>query len=83
MCTNARNSECWCAQRISGLSEKLNDTECSYPCEGNRSQICGGSLKLSVYTLSEDKKQDSSSVSLEASGLSALAIAVLVGFYMW
>ncbi|KAL1841288.1 hypothetical protein VTJ49DRAFT_7233 [Mycothermus thermophilus] len=43
--------ECWCATALSGLSVKLADEECDLPCEGNKSQACGGNLKLTVYTL--------------------------------
>ncbi|KAK4151956.1 WSC domain-containing protein [Chaetomidium leptoderma] len=41
--------ECWCAETLSSLSEKLPDSACDLPCEGNTTQACGGNLKLSVY----------------------------------
>lgn len=44
--------ECWCSQHIAGISKKLADGECNFPCEGNSSLACGGSLKLSVYKMS-------------------------------
>ncbi|KAK2050139.1 hypothetical protein LZ31DRAFT_548484 [Colletotrichum somersetense] len=44
--------ECWCAQMISGLSVKFNDSACDLPCDGNQGMVCGGALKLSVYKLS-------------------------------
>ncbi|OAA49288.1 Carbohydrate-binding WSC [Metarhizium rileyi] len=44
--------ECWCAQSIAGISAKLDDSECNFPCEGNNSLACGASLKLSVYRMS-------------------------------
>ncbi|KAK2020225.1 WSC domain-containing protein [Colletotrichum eremochloae] len=43
--------ECWCAQMISGLSVKFDDSECNLPCDGNQGMVCGGALKLSVYKL--------------------------------
>ena len=47
--------ECWCAQHISGASAKLDDGECDTACDGNRTTVCGGSLKLSVsYTPGEE-----------------------------
>lgn len=49
---NKNGRECWCAQSISGIAGKLDDGQCSFPCEGNTSMACGGSLKLSVYKLS-------------------------------
>ncbi|KAI8684143.1 WSC domain-containing protein [Fusarium keratoplasticum] len=45
--------ECWCAPYLSALSEKLHDDNCTNPCEGNSSQVCGGPLKLSIYELSK------------------------------
>ncbi|KAG5750379.1 hypothetical protein H9Q69_008788 [Fusarium xylarioides] len=45
--------ECWCAPYLSSLSVRLSDGECENSCEGNSSQVCGGSLKLSVYELAE------------------------------
>jgi hypothetical protein len=41
--------ECWCAQYISVFSTKLDESHCSLPCVGNTSEVCGGSLALSVY----------------------------------
>ncbi|EON99677.1 putative wsc domain-containing protein [Phaeoacremonium minimum UCRPA7] len=43
--------ECWCAQHISGLSVKFADNECDLGCDGNQTQTCGGTLKLTVYAL--------------------------------
>ncbi|EHK50006.1 uncharacterized protein TrAtP1_007880 [Trichoderma atroviride] len=44
--------ECWCAQTLAGIAEKLDDTACNYPCEGDNTTACGGSLKLTVYRVS-------------------------------
>ncbi|KAL0465426.1 WSC domain-containing protein [Neurospora intermedia] len=43
--------ECWCASQIFSLSAKVADAECDLPCDGDESQICGGSLRISVYDL--------------------------------
>lgn len=43
-----QHRECWCAQTLSSLSEKVPDSECNLPCEGNTTQACGGNLKLTV-----------------------------------
>ncbi|KAK0618114.1 WSC domain-containing protein [Bombardia bombarda] len=40
--------ECWCAQQISGLSVQSPDGDCNLPCDGNKTEACGGVLKLSV-----------------------------------
>ncbi|KAK0673252.1 WSC domain-containing protein [Cercophora samala] len=44
--------ECWCSQTLSTLANKLADKECDLPCDGNTTQSCGGSLKLTVYITS-------------------------------
>ncbi|KAJ6445867.1 carbohydrate-binding WSC [Purpureocillium lavendulum] len=44
--------ECWCSQSIAGISKKLDDNQCNFPCEGDNTTACGASLKLSVYRLS-------------------------------
>jgi hypothetical protein len=45
-------SECWCGDSLAGISKKLDDTECNYPCEGNETIACGGALKLTLYRTS-------------------------------
>ncbi|KAM3532594.1 hypothetical protein NHJ13051_000057 [Beauveria bassiana] len=44
--------ECWCAQNIAGIAQKLDDGECNFPCAGNKTHACGGQLKLNVYRMS-------------------------------
>ncbi|OAA82119.1 Carbohydrate-binding WSC [Akanthomyces lecanii RCEF 1005] len=44
--------ECWCAENIAGIAQKLDDKECNFPCAGNKTQACGGQLKLNVYRMS-------------------------------
>lgn len=41
--------ECWCAPYLSALSAKLDDSSCDLACVGNTSEICGGSLRLTLY----------------------------------
>ncbi|CAN8099356.1 unnamed protein product [Discula destructiva] len=43
--------ECWCAQTFNTLSSKVHDGDCDLVCDGNASQYCGGSMRLSLYTL--------------------------------
>ncbi|KAK3695397.1 WSC domain-containing protein [Podospora appendiculata] len=43
--------ECWCAQQLSPLAKKQPDGECDLPCEGDKTELCGGSLKLTIYTV--------------------------------
>ncbi|UKZ53745.1 hypothetical protein TrVGV298_007544 [Trichoderma virens] len=42
----------WSRYTLSGIAEKLDDTACNYPCEGDNTTACGGSLKLTVYRVS-------------------------------
>ncbi|KAK1755340.1 WSC domain-containing protein 2 [Echria macrotheca] len=62
--------ECWCAQSLSTLSPRLQDTECNLPCEGNASLACGGRLRLSVYI-------SGASSSIQSSSCGVLGILVL------
>ncbi|KAF1983557.1 WSC-domain-containing protein [Aulographum hederae CBS 113979] len=41
--------ECWCADYLSALSNKLDDSECNMPCMGDDTEACGGRLALTLY----------------------------------
>ncbi|KAK3329711.1 WSC domain-containing protein [Apodospora peruviana] len=45
-------SECWCAQTLNPIADQFADSACDLPCDGNKTQACGGSLKLTVYMIS-------------------------------
>ncbi|KAH6660061.1 WSC domain-containing protein [Truncatella angustata] len=34
--------QCWCANRISSLSTRLEDAACDTQCDGNTTEACGG-----------------------------------------
>ncbi|KAK3943042.1 WSC domain-containing protein [Diplogelasinospora grovesii] len=38
---------CFCGETVNGA--QLDDSQCTYPCTGNSSEICGGSNIISVY----------------------------------
>ncbi|KAI5359093.1 putative hem peroxidase, carbohydrate-binding WSC, hem peroxidase superfamily [Septoria linicola] len=42
-------AECFCDYQLSGATQEP-DTDCSMPCKGNSSQICGNGNRLSVYS---------------------------------
>ncbi|KAI9171569.1 WSC domain-containing protein [Paramyrothecium foliicola] len=67
--------ECWCGQVLAGISAKLDDDQCSFPCDGDNSTACGGSLKLSVYRLGSAANAMSISTIWAASGI-ILALAI-------
>ncbi|KAK4033135.1 putative fungistatic metabolite [Parachaetomium inaequale] len=66
--------ECWCAQALSSLSEKVPDSECNLPCEGNTTQACGGNLKLTVYMAGAAAARVSWAIGLVAVGAMSLAL---------
>jgi hypothetical protein len=50
--------QCFCGDQLNG-SNKLAESECSMPCEGDASETCGGSMTLSVYTSNSTTKRSS------------------------
>ncbi|KAK4176316.1 WSC domain-containing protein [Triangularia setosa] len=67
--------ECWCSQSLSGLSSKVADSECDLPCDGNSTQACGGSLKLTVYIAGA-----AAHLAGRSSLLASLAVVVIMVF---
>ncbi|KND89522.1 WSC domain-containing protein 2 [Tolypocladium ophioglossoides CBS 100239] len=61
--------ECWCSQSLSGISKKLDDGQCNFPCEGDNTTACGGSLKLTVYRLSSASTRVTGSALLATFGV--------------
>lgn len=45
--------ECWGAKYLSAFSTELSDSNCSYACEGNSSEVCGGSLTITLFNLTQ------------------------------
>jgi WSC domain len=72
--------ECYCANLLNGLSNKLPDSSCNLPCAGNSSQICGGDLALTVYQQQTSTKGAGIKGVREApvSSILALGIAIAV-----
>lgn len=71
------NRECWCSQNIAGIAVKLDDNQCNYACEGNKSMACGGSLKLNVYRASAGVHGAAVSGAAAALALAGLAMSWL------
>lgn len=75
--------ECWCSPYLSALSNKLDDSQCDLPCEGNNSELCGGALRLSLYQQSTSTKGAGiKTQKAEMGSLLALGIAIGVGLCM-
>ena len=36
--------ECWCAPDLNSFANKLPDANCTLPCAGNTTEVCGGPL---------------------------------------
>ncbi|RDL34535.1 uncharacterized protein BP5553_07663 [Venustampulla echinocandica] len=75
--------ECYCARYVSSLSSKLPDSSCNLPCKGNSSQICGGSLSLSVYQVKSSKEGSGIKVVREAPVGSVLALGIAMGVSLY
>lgn len=43
------SSECYLADVVSSASVRLDETRCNMPCSGNRQQLCGGSMAMSLF----------------------------------
>jgi hypothetical protein len=39
--------ECFCGASVNGV--QLPESDCSYPCTGDKSEVCGGNDIISVY----------------------------------
>jgi len=80
--------ECWCSQYLNVDSVKLPDANCTFRCSGDEAEVCGGSLKLTLY---QRKNNTSGSGTLKSDAarkvakfwgygtLSAVPLAVVVG----
>jgi hypothetical protein len=41
--------QCFCGNTLGSASVKVGDGLCNMVCEGDKTQLCGGGLKLTVY----------------------------------
>lgn len=41
--------QCWCGDDSFGVYGEISEDVCSFPCEGDADQFCGGFDALSVY----------------------------------
>ncbi|KAK6522495.1 hypothetical protein TWF281_001941 [Arthrobotrys megalospora] len=72
-------SECWCGPYLSGLSQKLEDTQCNLGCAGNNSEACGGALRVSVYKLESGAVRAwNNLVSIQHAALAAVVSVVVL-----
>ncbi|KAN0122276.1 WSC domain containing protein [Hyaloscypha variabilis] len=75
--------ECYCANLLNAISNKLPDSSCDLPCAGNSSQICGGDLALTVYQQqSTTTKGAGVKAAREAHVGSVLALGIAIAFLL-
>ena len=41
--------ECYCGNKFPVKPKLVADAKCDMPCNGNKTEICGGKLLISVY----------------------------------
>ncbi|KAI6709198.1 hypothetical protein B2J93_7733 [Marssonina coronariae] len=71
--------ECWCAPLVTSLATKLDDSACDLACQGNTSERCGGSLRLSVYGQKSGSQGSGVKAVHQAPVGSILALGVAMG----
>ncbi|KAL2072576.1 hypothetical protein VTL71DRAFT_11919 [Oculimacula yallundae] len=72
--------ECYCSHFLSSIAQHLDDSACDLACQGNTTQICGGALKLTVYTITKaSKKGGAGKVGHVAPVGSILALGIAMG----
>src|ERR1700753_4005532 len=59
--------ECWCGPSLATGSAEAPSTDCSYVCDGDATEICGGSRRLSLYKLKSSSSSSSSVTSTTSS----------------
>ncbi|KAG9238658.1 WSC domain-containing protein [Amylocarpus encephaloides] len=74
--------ECYCSHYLSSISAKLPDATCNLACVGNSSEICGGSLALSVYQAKKSTKSESVKGAQKSPMASVLALGIAMAFLM-
>lgn len=50
------SGQCFCSNSLDG-GKAASDSECSMPCDGNASETCGGSARLSLFQKTGAKKK--------------------------
>jgi len=75
--------ECWCSPYLSSIAALLLDSDCNLACEGNSSEICGGSLRLSVYNQSSSTKGEGGKALEPRSITRTSLLALVVGIAGW
>ena len=45
--------ECYCGDELAAGSVKAPETDCTFPCSGSSTELCGAGFRLNVYTTGE------------------------------
>ncbi|KAH8655081.1 WSC domain-containing protein [Tricladium varicosporioides] len=74
--------ECYCGDEFSDGSVELAATDCTFPCMGDQTEVCGGGSKLSIYSfdsISNPSSASSTSTSAPTSTPSSASLYVANG----
>ncbi|OAQ97661.1 hypothetical protein LLEC1_04963 [Akanthomyces lecanii] len=63
--------ECWCDSYLAAQASKVSDAECSKPCSGDGSKMCGGSNRINVYLAKDLESMEPCSSSVTTSSTTA------------
>ncbi|WRT68154.1 uncharacterized protein IL334_005129 [Kwoniella shivajii] len=63
--------ECYCGNTLTAGSITATDGRCNMPCMGNKLQICGGPVGLSLYNISQNTSTSSTSGSSISSAVTS------------
>lgn len=45
--------ECWCGVVLANGTEKVDTAQCNMPCQGDKSQTCGGRSRINIFLAKE------------------------------
>ncbi|KAL8845777.1 MAG: hypothetical protein Q9221_009086 [Calogaya cf. arnoldii] len=68
--------ECYCGDSLQAGSEKVEETQCNFPCPGNDAEFCGAGNRLDVYhygAATSTSSSSSSSVTLTSTSSSIVS----------
>ncbi|KAL0946528.1 hypothetical protein HGRIS_012737 [Hohenbuehelia grisea] len=54
------STECWCGSAIAQGASRVSESDCSMPCSGKSSDVCGGGNRISLYQVGSGSSGSSS-----------------------
>ncbi|CZR66932.1 uncharacterized protein PAC_16833 [Phialocephala subalpina] len=68
--------ECWCGDSLEGGSSQVPDSECAMPCAGDAGEVCGDSVRLTLYEWAGNSSITSGQISSTQAAPSTTAAAL-------